>query len=186
MYKLNRVSVFCGSHYGGHARYERAAHDLGAKLAELKIGIIYGGGKIGLMGVLADAALAAGGEVIGVMPETQKARQIAHRGLTELLLVESRQARKEAISELSDGFIALPGGMGVLDEFSEMALWTQLGLHQKPCGLLNVSKYFDHLIAYFDLACREGFIQRAHRNVVQHDSDVEQLLAKMRNWAPAD
>jgi len=186
MVKLNRLCVFCGSHYGGHSRYERAARDLGAKLAELKIGIVYGGGKVGLMGVLADAALAAGGEVIGVMPSEQKSRQIAHRGLSELLIVPSRYARKDAISEMSDGFIALPGGLGVLDEFCEMALWTQLGYHQKPCGLLNVNRYFDHLIAHLNLAAKEGFIKQTRNPVVQHDADLEKLLAKMRNWAPSD
>jgi hypothetical protein len=186
MHKLSRVSVFCGSHYGGHSRYERAARDVGTKLAKLKIGIVYGGGKIGLMGVMADAALAAGGEVIGVMPKPQRAYQIAHRGLTELIEVETRYERKDVIAQISDGFIALPGGLGVLDEFCEMALWTQLGLQQKPCGLLNVSRYFDHLIAHLELAGREGFIKQSHKGLVQHDSDIEQLLRKMSDWAPED
>jgi uncharacterized protein (TIGR00730 family) len=186
MYKLNRVSVFCGSYYGGHARYERAARELGLKLAGMKIGIVYSGGKIGLMGVMADAALEAGGEVIGVMAKQMRARQIVHRGLTELLMVESRHERKKVISEISDGFIALPGGFGVLDEFCEMALWTQLELQQKPCGLLNVNHYFNHLIAHFELAGREGFIKQSHLKVVQHDSDLERLLKKMSAWAPLD
>jgi uncharacterized protein (TIGR00730 family) len=186
VHKLNRVCVFCGSHYGGHSRYERAARELGTKLAQLKICIIYGGGKVGLTGLLADAALAAGGEVIGVMPENERSSMIAHRGLTELLMVGSRHERKDAVAQISDGFIALPGGIGVLDEFTEMAMLTQLGYQHKPCGLLNVNRYFDHLIAHFDLAASEGFTKPMQRRVVQHDSDVERLLAKMRNWDAPD
>ena len=186
MFKMNRICVFCGSHYGGHARFERAAYEVGTTLAEKKIGIVYTGGRIGLMGVLADAALAKGGEVIGVMPRMQKSRQIAHRGLTQLIEVESRAERKEVIAEISDAFIALPGGIGALNELTEMALWTQIGRQAKPCGMLNVSRYFDHLIAYFDLCSREGFLKPEQRRAVLDDTDLDRLLIKMRNWTPLE
>ena len=186
MSKLNRICVFCASHYGGHSRYERAARELGAKLAEQRIGIVYTGGKVGLMGLLADSALSAGGEVIGVMPQRQMAFQIAHRGLTELITVHSRAERKEVISKISDGFIALPGGLGVLDEFSEMAMMTNHGVHQKPCGLLNVNHFFDHLIAHFELAAKEGFLKTTGHHVVEHDTEIERLLMKMRSWDASD
>jgi hypothetical protein len=182
MYKLERICVFCASHYGGHSRYERAARELGARLAELGIGIVYGGGRVGLMGLLADAALAKGGEVVGVMARENKSSQIAHRELSEMIYVESRGERKDTISRISDGFIALPGGFGVLDELTEMALLTQSGIHRRPCGLLNVNRFFDHLIAHFDLATRDGFIRDAGRRVIQHDGDVDRLLEKMRRW----
>src|SRR5512146_155412 len=141
-----RICVFCGSNTGTRLAYVEAAQRLGVILAERKLGLVYGGGKVGLMGKLADAVLGAGGEVIGVIPQKLMRKEIAHAGLTDLRVVNSMHERKAMMAELSDAFIAMPGGFGTFEEFCEMVTWAQLGVHRKPCGLLNIEGYYDHLL----------------------------------------
>jgi uncharacterized protein (TIGR00730 family) len=156
-----RLCVFCGSSTGRHPAFADAAQVLATELARRNIEIVYGGGNIGLMGVVADAALAAGGRVIGVIPEGLVARELAHPGVSALHVVASMHERKALMADLSDGFIALPGGFGTLEEFCEVVTWTQLGIHQKPCGLLNVEGYYDGLLAFFAHAL-QGAVSQAH------------------------
>jgi uncharacterized protein (TIGR00730 family) len=180
------MCVFCGSSVGARDSYAAAACELGQTLAKRGIGIVFGGGKVGLMGVLADAALAAGGEVIGVMPEALVAREIAHENLSELRVVRSMHKRKTLMADLADGFIALPGGYGTFEEFFEAVTWTQLGIHKKPCGLLNVDAYYDAALALLDRAVCDGFIREANRSLVLHAPDVSTLLQKLLAFHPAD
>ena len=183
---MKRICVFCGSSKGGPARYEAAAAELGSHVAARGLGLVYGGGKIGLMGVVADAALAGGGEVIGVIPDNLMKREIGHDHLSELVVVDSMNERKLKMAELSDGFIALPGGLGTLDELFEMLTWSQLGLHAKPCGLLNVAGYYDPLLAFLQRGEQEGFIKPEHRNLLLVRDKVEALLnMMMENLEPA-
>ena len=153
---MQRICVFCGSQVGRRPLYAAAATALGTLLAQRGIGLVYGGGKIGLMGVVADAALAAGGEVIGVIPERLMNRELGHGGVTDLRVVDSMHERKAMMSELSDGFIALPGGYGTFEEFFEVVTWMQLGIQSKPCGLLNVGGYYDMLLALLDHASQRN------------------------------
>ncbi len=171
-----RICVFCGSSPGARLGFAAAAASLAQHLVRNEVGIVYGGGKVGLMGALADAALAAGGEVIGVIPHSLAAKELAHRGVTDLRVVGSMHERKALMAELSDAFIAMPGGYGTFEEFCEVLTWTQLGLHRKPCGLLNVDGYFDHLLTFFDHAVAEQFVKPVHRRMVLADSDPELLL----------
>jgi len=164
---------------GARPVYAEFARGLGVLLAARGIGLVYGGSKVGLMGVIADAALAAGGEVIGVMPELLVRKEIGHSGLTELHLVKSMHERKAMMVDLADGFIALPGGFGTLDEFCEVLTWAQLGLHGKPCGILNTAGYFDGLLQMFDHAVEEQFLRPAHRMMVLADEDPEVLLDRL-------
>ena len=164
---FQRICVFCGSSPGARPAYTAAAAALATHLAARKIAIVYGGSNVGLMRVLADTALAAGGEVTGVIPRSFIAREVAHHRLSELRVVESMHERKALMAELADAFIALPGGFGTLEEFCEILTWTQLGLQRKPAGLLNVEGYYDHLLKLFDHAVKEQFVKPAHnRNVV--------------------
>jgi uncharacterized protein (TIGR00730 family) len=181
---MQAVCVFCGSNTGSDPTFRAAAVAVGQTLADLDLTIIYGGGRVGLMGVLADAALARGGRVIGVIPEPLAAKEIAHSGLTQLHLVSSMHERKALMMELSDGFIALPGGFGTLEEFFEVLTWGQLGIHRKPCGLLNVAGYYDPLIAFIDAAVRGGFISPEHRRLVLEDTSIRGLLDQMRAYRP--
>jgi len=183
--RLQRICVFCGSSVGSRPAYVEAAHELGRRLAERGLGVVFGGGKVGLMGVLADAALAAGGEAIGVIPEAMVAREIAHQGLTELRVVRSMHERKTLMADLADAFIALPGGYGTFEEFFEAVTWTQLGIHSKPCGLLNVAGYYDALLALLDRAVSDGFIREANRSLIVDASDVQTLLEKLETARPA-
>jgi len=185
MSTLKRICVFCGSSVGSHPRYSTAARELGRTLAERGLGVVFGGGKVGLMGVLADAALEAGGEAVGVIPEALVAREIGHNGLTRLHVVRSMHERKTLMADLADGFIALPGGYGTLEEFLEAVTWTQLGIHMKPCGLLNVDRYYDALLALLDRAVAEGFVRAANRSLVLDAPDVPTLLAKLEAFRPA-
>jgi len=171
---MHSVCVFCGSNTGVGTRYADAARLLARAIARARLRLVYGGGSIGLMGVLAEAALAEGVAVIGVAPRRLLDREVVHRHLTELHVVESMHERKAKMAELSDGFIALPGGYGTLDELFEALTWTQLGYHRKPCGLLNVAGYFDRLAGYLDHALAEGFLIHEHRRmlVVADDPDV--------------
>ncbi len=153
-------------------------------MAGRQIGLVYGGGNVGLMGVLADAMLAVGGEVIGVIPASLVAREVAHHGVTELRVVQTMHERKALMNELSDGFVALPGGFGTLDEFFEILTWSQLGIHGKPCGLLNVAGYYNDLLLMLDRAVAENFLRPAHRELVITDTDVGQLLQRLAAFVP--
>ncbi len=174
-----RICVFCGSSPGARQCYAEAAVALARHLAAEGIGIVYGGSQRGLMGTLADAALAAGGEVVGVIPHSMVDREIAHTGLSELRIVESMHERKALMADLSDAFIALPGGFGTLDEFCEILTWAQLGLHAKPCGVLNVAGFFDPLLAAFDHAMNEGFIRPRYRCLVISAHTPASLITRL-------
>lgn len=185
---LRRVCVFCGSSRGARQEYEAAARSVGSLLAQRGIGLVYGGGNVGLMGALADAALAAGGEVIGVIPEALLEWEVAHTGLPDLRIVHSMHERKALMADLSDAFVALPGGFGTLEELCEVLTWSQLGLHAKACGLLNVAGYFDPLLALFDHAVEERFVRPAHRALVLQSEDPAHLLDLLARYeaAPLD
>lgn len=174
--RFRRICVYCGSSDGVRPEYAAAARDLGAFLARRKIGLVFGGGRVGLMGAVAEGALAAGGEVIGVIPEKLRARELAHLGLTELFVVDSMHARKTMMANLSDAFIALPGGWGTLEETFEVTTWAQLNYHLKPVGLLNVLGYYDRMLAFVEHAVAEGFIRGVHRGLVVSSSDPAELL----------
>jgi hypothetical protein len=173
---MRRLCVFCGSSVGARKSYEDAAQAMGRILASRGIGLVYGGGNVGLMGVIADAVMAHGGNVIGVIPQPLADREIAHPNITELRVVDSMHTRKAMMAELADGFIAMPGGVGTFEEFFEVVTWTQLGLHRKPCGLLNVSGFYAPLAAFIDQAVSEGFIKPIHRAAIVVDDDPERLL----------
>ena len=173
---MKRICVFCGSSLGNRTDYSEAAVTLGGVLARRGIGLVYGGGNVGLMGVIADAVLEAGGEVIGVIPHALAKREIEHQGLTQLHVVDSMHTRKAMMADLADAFIAMPGGVGTFEEFFEAVTWTQLGLHRKPCGLLNVAGFYAPLAAFIDQAVSEGFIKPVHRASIVVDDDAERLL----------
>ncbi|MGH2968132.1 MAG: TIGR00730 family Rossman fold protein [Solirubrobacteraceae bacterium] len=181
---MQRICVYAGSNSGRDPAYAAAAADLAELLAERGIGVVYGGGKVGLMGVVADAALAAGAAVIGVMPQDLIDREIGHGGLTELRVVGSMHERKALMAELADGFIALPGGAGTLEELIEIYTWSQLGLHRKPMGVLNVNGYYDGLAGLLDHAVREGFLREAHRAALHVAGDPAELLESFASWQP--
>jgi uncharacterized protein (TIGR00730 family) len=182
---MKRICVFCGSNAGARSEYAEAARALATVLAERKLGIVYGGGNVGLMGVLADAALEHGGEVIGVIPRKLVEKEVAHHGVTELRIVETMHERKALMNDLSDAFIALPGGFGTLDEFFEVLTWSQLGFHGKPCALLNVAGYYDGMLAMLDHAVTERFLRPAHRELVIADTDPLRLLQRLSAFVPA-
>ena len=181
---MRRVCVFCGSSAGVRAEYAAAARGLGALLAREGIGLVFGGGGVGLMGALADAALAAGGEVIGVIPHGLVARELAHPAVRDLRIVTTIHERKALMNELSDGFLALPGGLGTLEEFFEVWSWAQLGAHGKSCGLLNVYGYWAPLLALLDHLEGQGFVQPADRDLILVEADAARLLARMAAWQP--
>ena len=176
MKSMRAVGVFCGSSAGADPVYTTVAHELGVLLAQQSITLIYGGAQIGLMGTIADAALAHGGRVIGVIPHVLMDKEVGHPGLTELRVVETMARRKEVMMELSDAFIAMPGGIGTLDELFEVWTVTQLGMQAKPCGLLNVQGYFDQLLAFLDHAVAQGFLRESHRRELRLHTDVAALL----------
>ncbi|HZF22025.1 MAG TPA: TIGR00730 family Rossman fold protein [Burkholderiales bacterium] len=182
---MRRVCVFCGSNAGARSEYAEAARTLAAVLVERKLGIVYGGGNVGLMGVLADAALAHGGEVIGVIPQSLLDKEVGHRGVTELLVVETMHERKALMNDLADAFIAMPGGFGTLDEFFEVLTWSQLGFHGKPCALLNVAGYYDRMLAMLDHAVTERLLRPAHRELVIADTDPLRLLHRLSAFSAA-
>jgi uncharacterized protein (TIGR00730 family) len=179
---VDRICVFCGASPGRETAYAALAASVGAGLASRGIHVVYGGGRLGLMGALADAALAAGGQVIGVIPRGLVGRELAHQGVTELRIVESLHERKALMAELADGFIALPGGLGTLEELAEVASWAQLELHAKPIGLLGHAGYWDSLLAWLDHAVAEGFISSEHRRLVGVDDDLDALLTRFEAW----
>jgi uncharacterized protein (TIGR00730 family) len=176
---LRRLCVFCGSSAGNAPAFRAAAEDLAREMAARGIGLVFGGGCVGLMGHLADAVLAAGGHAIGVIPDALVAREIAHRGLPDLRVVHSMHERKALMAELSDAFVALPGGFGTFEELCEAITWTQLGLHRKRCGLLNVAGFYDPLLSLFDGAVRTGFIRDASREIVYATADARDLLDRL-------
>lgn len=173
---MRSLCVFCGSSPGLSESYAAAARDLGRALAGRGVRVVYGGASVGLMGAVADAALAAGGEVVGVIPRHLADREVAHHGLTELHVVASMHERKALMAELSDGFVALPGGMGTLEELAEILTWAQLGLHVKPVGVLDVDGFWQPLVAWLDHAEGQGFLRPEHRALLTARADVEALL----------
>ena len=179
---MKRICVYCGSSPGGHAAYREAARALGAALVRKDIQLVYGGGDVGLMGEVANAVLDAGGAAVGVIPEFM-VPQVSHRKLTELHVVPTMHERKQLMADLSDGFVALPGGFGTLEEITEALTWAQLELHRKPCGLLNTGGYFDALLSFLDHAVREGFVRQAYRDMLLVSADPEDLLAQFASYA---
>jgi len=181
---MKRICVFCGSSAGTHTEYRECAEELGVELTRRNIGLVYGGGNVGLMGTIADAVLKAGGEAIGVIPEHLMSREIGHRQLTKLHIVHSMHERKALMSDLSDAFIALPGGFGTLEEFFEVLTWSQLGLHLKPCGIVNVLDYYTPLLAMLDHAVDERFLKPQNRALVLSRSTSSELLQALEEWRP--
>ncbi len=170
------LCVYCGSSPGRQAIYRQAAQRLGAALVARQFGLVYGGASVGLMGIVADSVLDHGGKVIGVIPEALRRKELAHTGLTELIVTSSMHERKAAMAEHAAGFIAMPGGIGTLEELFEIWTWSQLGIHGKPCGLLNVGGYFDGLVGFLDRTVAEGFVRPAHREMLVVESDPAALL----------
>ncbi len=181
---MKRICVFCGSSPGARPAYLQAAQRLGELLAERKIGMVFGGGCVGLMGAAADAALAKGGEVIGVIPDSLLRREIGHRGVTKLHVVKSMHERKALMADLSDAFIALPGGYGTLEEFAEVVTWSQLGIQVKPCGLLNVEGYWDGLLKFLDHAVDEQFVRPENSQLILVATSPESMLERLVEWTP--
>ena len=186
---MKRICIFCGSNAGHDPRYRAEAENTGRVLARRGIELVYGGGNIGLMGALADACLEAGGTAIGIIPEALMGKEVAgrsveHQALTRLEVVDSMHTRKARMAELSDGFIALPGGFGTFEEFCEILTWGQLGFHRKPMGLLNVNGFYDPLLALFDRAVGEGFLRSQNRAMALTETDIEQLLDAMVAYRP--
>jgi uncharacterized protein (TIGR00730 family) len=181
---IKNVCVFCGASSGNDAGFADAARALGAELARAGRGLVYGGGRVGLMGILADSALAAGGSVIGVIPIAIANKEIAHSGLTDLRVVDSMHTRKALMADLSDGFIALPGGIGTLEELFEVWTWGQLGLHRKPYGMLNVGGFFTPLLTFLDQTTLAGFIRPEHREMLVVETDPAALLQRLDSHVP--
>lgn len=184
MTALRRLAVYCGSATPADPAYIALAKSVGQLLAQRGIGIVYGGGRLGLMGALADAALAAGGEVVGVIPEALVDAELAHMGLSTLEVVTTMHARKARFTELSDGFVTLPGGVGTMDELWEAVSWAQLGYHAKPVGLLNAGGFFDHLLAFNRHMIEIGFVRIAHAGIIIERADIDSLLDAMAAHAP--
>ncbi len=183
---MKSIAVFCGSSLGNNDIYAQAAEQLGIVLAETGKRLIYGGGKVGLMGLIADTALRNNGEVTGILPRFLEAKEVGHTGLTELLLVDTMHERKKKMSELADGFIAMPGGFGTLDELAEILTWIQLGLIKKPIALLNVNEYFNALNQQLDHMVYEGFLRKENRDLLLTGDDAAQLLRDMENLVLPD
>ncbi len=182
---MRRVCVFCGSCAGSREVYATGARRLGEALAARGLGLVFGGGHVGLMGVVADAVLKAGGEAVGVIPQALMDKELAHGGLSELHVVTTMHQRKALMADLSDGFVALPGGFGTADELFEILTWGQLGLHAKPVGLLDTVGYFDPLLEWLDVAVREGFLRPQHRALLLRADDPDRMLDLLRDFCPA-
>lgn len=181
---MNRLAIYCGSATPADPLYIDAARAVGTALAERGIGVVYGGGRLGLMGAVADAALAAGGEVIGVIPEALVGSEVAHRGCTELHVVPGMHERKRMFTDLSDGFVTLPGGVGTMDELWEAISWAQLGYHDKPVGLLNVGGFYDGLIEFNAKMIETGFIREAHKGIMIVRDELGALIDAMATYVP--
>jgi len=191
---MKRICVYCGSNPGRLPDYRESARQLGHELAARGLGLVYGGASVGVMGAVADAVLERGGNAIGVIPRSLATREVAHSRLDELIVVDSMHARKAQMAELSDGFIALPGGWGTIEEIFEMLTWAQLGFHEKPCGLLNVASYYDHLFAFLEEAVRQQFVKEEYRPMIMMDEAPDRLLdrfsayraPRVRKWIGAE
>lgn len=181
---MKRVAIYCGSATPSDPVYFDCARQVGTELARRGIGVVYGGGRLGLMGAVADSALAEGGEVIGIIPQALVNAEVAHTGCSELLTVSGMHERKKMFTDLSDGFITLPGGVGTMDELWEAISWSQLGYHNDPVGLLNVAGYFDELIAFNAKMAEVGFVREAHKDILLVDDQLDALLEKMENYQP--
>ena len=181
---MKRICVFCGSSPGATPEYIRAAKNLGYILASKNIGLVYGGAKVGMMGKIAEAVLEKKGEVVGVIPKGLAEKEVSFTGLADLRVVDSMHERKALMADLADGFVALPGGLGTLEEFFEVATWAQLGIHPKPCGLLNVKHYYDRLMDFLDHTVNEKFVELEHRSMILIDEDPERLLQKFEAYHP--
>lgn len=181
---MKRLAVFCGSSDGASDTYKKGAIQLGKELANRGITLVYGGASVGLMGAVANTVLENGGQVIGVIPEVLEDREIAHPNLTEIFVVQSMHERKSKMADLADGFIALPGGPGTLEEFMEIFTWAQLGLHQKPCGLFNINHYYDPLVSLFNHMADQQFLDEKYRSMALVDSSPESLIEKFHTYQP--
>ena len=181
---MKRICVFSGSSPGARPAYGEMARDLGTALARAGLGLVYGGASVGLMGILADAVIANGGETIGVMPQALVDKELAHTKLTELRVVPSMHVRKQTMADLADGFVALPGGMGTIEELTEILTWAQLGIHRKPCGVMNVDGYYDRFIHFLDHATAERFVTPAHRSMIVVAKTPGELLRAFRSYQP--
>ena len=181
---MKKIAIYCGSSAGPNEIYRTQAAKLGRYLAEKRIHVIFGGGKVGMMGILADAALEAGGEVTGVIPGFLHVKEVAHSGLTELITVETMHARKALIEKMCDGAIALPGGFGTMDELFEMLTWGQLGLHDKPVGILNTNGFYKEILSAVDRMVNEGFLKDLNRDMVLVSDSIEELVERMQSYAP--
>lgn len=179
---MKKICVYCGSSAGKRPEYTEAARSLAEALTELDLGLVYGGASIGIMGTIADAVLSAGGDVIGVIPQALVDKEVSHNGLTELKIVDSMHERKAVMADLADGFIALPGGLGTLEELFEILTWSQLGMHKKPCGLLNIEGYYDKLQSFLEHAVEEQFVKTKHREMLLVEESPERLLALMEAY----
>jgi len=185
MKKIRSLCVYCGSAMGASERYAQAARALGQELVRRDIGLVYGGGNVGLMGAIADAVMQGGGRATGVIPQTLMKREVGHHGLTELHVVKDMHERKAMMAELSDGFIAMPGGFGTLEELFEVTTWAQLGLHEKPIGLLNVDGFYDGLTAFASHLVAQGFVRPDHARLLMHAPDAPALLDLLENFVPS-
>lgn len=181
---MKRICVFCGSNSGVDPIYLATAEKVGKFLADNNIELVFGGGRVGLMGKIADAVMENGGKVIGIIPQALSEREVAHQGLTELHIVGSMHERKAMMADLADGFIALPGGVGTFEEFCEIVTWAQLGIHTKPCALMNVGGFYDSFIAMFDHSMNQGFIRPQHRALVLVESEIDKLYKAMLEYRP--
>jgi uncharacterized protein (TIGR00730 family) len=181
---MKRICVFCGSNNRANPVYLESAERVGLFLAENNIELVFGGGRVGLMGKIADTVMHHGGKVIGIIPESLAIKEVAHQGLSELIIVDTMHERKAQMADHSDGFIALPGGFGTFEELCEIITWAQLGIHHKPCGFLNINNYYDPLIKLFDQATAEGFVHPEHRTLVLIEETIEQMFEKMKNYQP--
>ena len=181
---MKRITVFCGSSFGTDAIFKDQAKLLGETLAKQNIELVYGGANVGLMGAVADGVLDKGGKVIGVLPDFLRSKEIAHTGLTELILVESMHERKTKMNDLCDGVIALPGGFGTLEELFEMVTWAQLGLHKKPIAILNINGFYDSLIEMIQTMVDKGLLKEANQQMLLVSNEIEDLLYKMKNYQP--
>ncbi len=182
--ELKRICVFCGSHFGASPAYRVAAIELGELMVERGLGLVYGGGDVGLMGVVADTVMAAGGEVIGIIPRSLCDREVAHHGITDLQVTDSMHERKRLMYAQAEAVVALPGGIGTLDELFESMTWNQLGIHLKPAGLLNVGGYFDPLVAMLDRATEQGFLGRSYRDFLLVESSASAMLDALAAYQP--
>src|SRR3954451_19680625 len=184
--QINRICVFCGTNTGSRSDYGAAARELGRILAEQGIELVYGGASVGIMGELADSVHEHGGHVTGIIPQQLMEKEAAHTGIANLIVVASMHQRKSQMADMSDGFIALPGGIGTLEGFFEILTWSQLGIHARPCGILNVAGYFDGLTRFLDHAVKEGFITELHRDMILVADEPGELVERMRAYEPPE